>query len=469
MPEIQMPKLSDTMTEGTLVAWKKKKGDNVSAGEVLAEIETDKATMEWESPEDGTLSEIYVEEGGKVNVGDRIAFIGAEGEEVPAQKEEKPEKKEEAEKEEKPKAKEEKKEEEKPDEAKAKEKEPEKKEPKKEEKPKEPKAEKKELQRAEPKKEEKEKPVEAGVPSPQPEEARVKASPVARRIAAELGVDLASVKGTGPEGRVTETDVRAAAKSVATVGDRGRVQAPVAAKVLVPSIKAGESARIQLSGMRKIIAQRLVESLGPVPHFYLDIDIDAGPLMEAREELKSAGEGADAAKITVNDFVLKAAVQAAVKVPRVNASFDGDAIVQYADVDLGIAVAIEDGLLTPVIRAAQNKSLREISELTKDLAHRARNKRMKPEEFQGGTFTVSNLGGMGIDSFSAVINPPQGFILAVGRITKVPVVDDCDQIVVGHRMSLTMSCDHRVIDGALGAEYLKELRHLLENPALLLV
>src|SRR5207249_5537729 len=172
---------------------------------------------------------------------------------------------------------------------------------------------------------------------------------------------------------------------------------------------------------------------------------------------------------TVNDFVLKAAVQAAVKVPRVNASFDGDAIVQYADVDLGIAVAIEDGLLTPVIRAAQNKSLREISEQVKDLASRARNKRMKPEEFQGGTFTISNLGGMGIDSFSAVINPPQGFILAVGKITKVPVIDDCDQLVVGHRMSITMSCDHRVIDGALGAEYLKELRHLMENPALLMV
>ena len=221
--------------------------------------------------------------------------------------------------------------------------------------------------------------------------------------------------------------------------------------------------------MRKIIAQRLVESLGPVPHFYLTIDVNAGPLMEARAELKSAGEGADAAKITVNDFVLKGAVQAAVKVPGVNASFDDDAIVQYADVDLGIAVAIEEGLLTPIIRAAQTKSLREISELAKDLAHRARNKRMKPEEFQGGTFTVSNLGGMGIDSFSAVINPPQGFILAVGKITKMPVIDDCDQIVVGHRMSLTMSCDHRVIDGALGAEYLKELRHLLENPALLLV
>ncbi|TMP93162.1 MAG: 2-oxo acid dehydrogenase subunit E2 [Verrucomicrobia bacterium] len=447
MPEIQMPKLSDTMTEGTLVAWKKKKGDNVSAGEVLAEIETDKATMEWESPEDGTLAEIYVEEGGKVNVGDKIAFIGGEGEEAP--------KEEEKGKEEKPEVEEEK-EEEKPDEVKAKEKEPKKEEEK-----------KKPEKKGEPKKEKKEKAVEAGVspaptqptrPPPQPQEARVKASPVARRIGAELGVDLASVKGTGPEGRVTETDVRAAAKS--KIGAR---------QPSAPAIKAGESARIQLSGMRKIIAQRLVESLGPIPHFYLNIEIDAGPLMEAREELKSAGEGAEAAKITVNDFVLKAAVQAAVKVPRANASFDGDAIVQYADVDLGIAVAIEDGLLTPVIRAAQNKSLREISELAKDLAHRARNKRMKPEEFQGGTFTVSNLGGMGIDSFSAVINPPQGFILAVGKITKVPVIDDCDQIVVGHRMSLIMSCDHRVIDGALGAEYLKELRHLLENPALLMV
>jgi pyruvate dehydrogenase E2 component (dihydrolipoamide acetyltransferase) len=442
MPEIQMPKLSDTMTEGTLVAWKKKKGDQVSAGEVLAEIETDKATMEWESPEDGTLTEIYVQEGGKVNVGDRIAFIGGEGEETPKEEVKGKEKKEEEKKEEKPKKAEEPKEE-------------------------KPKAEEKEEKKAAPPKTEKKaEPVEAGVspaqparPPPQPEEARVKASPVARRIAADLGVDLSSVRGTGPEGRVTETDVRAAAKSK-----------PAAPAAKIPAaVKAGESARIQLSGMRRIIAQRLVESLGPIPHFYLNIDVDAAPLMEAREELKSAGEGAEAAKITVNDFVLKAAVQAAVKVPRVNASFEGDAIVQYADVDLGIAVAIEDGLLTPVIRAAQNKSLCEISELTKDLAHRARNKRMKPEEFQGGTFTVSNLGGMGIDSFSAVINPPQGFILAVGKITKVPVVDDCDQIIVGHRMSLTMSCDHRVIDGALGAEYLKELRHLLENPALLLV
>jgi len=447
MPEIQMPKLSDTMTEGTLVSWKKKKGDKVSAGDVIAEIETDKATMEWESPEDGTLTEIYVEEGGKVNIGDKIAFISGEGEEAPAEEKKEEEPKKEEEKHEEAEA--EKKEEKKPAPAKAKEKEtapPQEKE----------KAEK----RAEP-----EKQLAPAAKIDKDEEARVKASPVARRIAAELDVDLASVKGTGPDGRVTETDVRAAVKSK-TAAPQKTATAP---KPAAPSIKAGEGVRINLSGMRKIIAQRLVESLGPVPHFYLNINIDAGPLMAARAELKSAGEGADALKITVNDFVLKAAVQAAAKVPKVNASFDGDAIVQYADVDLAIAVALEDGLVAPVIRAAQNKSLREISELVKDLANRARNKRMKPEEFQGGSFTVSNLGGMGIDSFSAVINPPQGFILAVGAITKHAVVDDSDQIVVGHRMSICMSCDHRVIDGALGAEYLKELRHLLENPALLLV
>jgi len=451
MPEIQMPKLSDTMTEGTLVAWKKKKGDKVSAGDVIAEIETDKATMEWESPEDGTLTEIYVEEGGKVEVGQRIAFIGEEGEAAPKEEKKAPEKKPEAPKKEEAKTSEEpKRATEKPTPAKAKEKE------------------------TTPPQE----PMEGRAPSrPKPspaaareektaEEGRVKASPVARRIAAELGVDLANVKGTGPEGRVTETDVRAASKSVAAVADRGDAKAqPKPA----PSIKTGEGARINLSGMRKGIAERLVQSKAPVPHFYLNIDIDAGPLMEARAELKSAGEDTDTSKITVNDFVLKAAVMAAVKVPKVNASFDNDAIVQYADVDLGLAVAIEDGLLTPVIRAAQNKSLREISELAKDLANRARNKRMKPEEFQGGSFTVSNLGGMGIDSFSAIINPPQGFILAVGKINKMPVIDNCDQIVVGHRMSIWMSCDHRVIDGALGAVYLKELRHLLENPALLLV
>jgi len=445
-----MPKLSDTMTEGTLVSWKKKRGDKVSAGEVIAEIETDKATMEWESPEDGTLNEIYVEEGEKVNVGDKIAFIGEEGEAAPTNEKKSSEAKTEAKAE--------------PGKEKKAQAETEKPAP----------AEKKEKETP-PLHESKKEAVEAGVSAapkqptrlpPQGEEARVKASPVARRVAAELGLDLSGITGTGPDGRVTETDVRAAAKSGAGGDKRSQ---PTQQPKPVASVKPGEGARIQLSGMRRIIAQRLTESLGPVPHFYLTIEVDAGPLIAAREELKSAGESADTAKITVNDFVLKAAVMAAVKVPKANASFDGDSVIQYSDVDLGVAVAIEDGLLTPVIRAAQNKSLREISETAKDLASRARNKRMKPEEFQGGNFTVSNLGGMGIDSFSAIINPPQGFILAVGRIDKVPVVDDGDKIVIGHRMKITMSCDHRVIDGALGAEYLKELRHFLENPALLLV
>jgi pyruvate dehydrogenase E2 component (dihydrolipoamide acetyltransferase) len=428
MPEIQMPKLSDTMTEGTLVAWKKKKGDKVTAGEVIAEIETDKATMEWESPEDGTLTEIYVQEGGKVEVGEKIAFIGAEGESAPKE-EKKPEaKKKEQEETEKPAP-----------------------------------AEKKEAETAPPQETKETKPAEKK-PAPRTEsagEARVKASPIARRLAAEQGIDLSTIKGTGPEGRVTESDVRAMTKSK---GGGAPTKAAAA-----PQISAGQGSRISLTGMRKVIAERLVASKGPVPHFYLNIEIDAGPLMTARAELKSAGEESDSSRITVNDFILKAAVEAAVKVPKANASFDGDAIVQYNDVDLGIAVALEDGLVTPVVRAAQKKSLREISEAVKDLAHRARNKRMKPEEFQGGNFTVSNLGSYGIDNFSAIINPPQGFILSIGAIVKKAVIDDCDQIVSGQRMSIGMSCDHRVIDGALGAEYLKALRHFLENPTLLLI
>lgn len=434
MPEIQMPKLSDTMTEGTIVAWKKKKGDKVLTGDVIAEIETDKATMEWESPEDGVITEIFVQEGGKVEVGDKIAWIGdpspatkspeAQPEKTKAEppgKKEKPAKKPQSETE-KPGS-----------------------------------AEKPEKETAPPQESEDKAKRSTAESASGSGEARVKASPMARRLAAEYGVDLGRINGTGPDGRVTESDVRAATQN------RGGSAKPPA------SIKPAEGARVTLSGMRKIIAERLVASKGPVPHFYLTIEINAGPLVSARAELKAGGEASDTSKITVNDFVLKAAVDAAAKVPKVNAAFDQDSIVEYEDVDLAIAVAIDDGLVTPVVRAAQKKSLREISEAVKDLAQRARHKRMKPEEFQGGTFTVSNLGGYGIDSFSAIINPPQGFILAIGRINKTAVVDDCDQLTVGERMSITMSCDHRVIDGALGAEYLKALRQLLENPALLLI
>ncbi len=423
MPEIQMPKLSDTMTEGTLVSWKKEVGDRVKAGEVLAEIETDKATLEWEATDDGTLKEIYVKEGGKVNVGERIAFIGEEGEEAPKNG---------AAKQEEPKA-----ETEKPAAANAKEEE------------------------IAPKQKVPDNKAASDVEE-RTETGRIKASPLARKIAAEKSIDLTTIKGTGPGGRIVEKDIEAAASP-----------APATARIPTklkpaPAIAAGETVRTTLTGMRKIIAERLGQSLGPIPHFYLNIEIDAGPLMRIRAELKSAGEDDDASKITVNDFILRAAVLAAQREPKVNASFDNDAIVQYGDINLGVAVALDEGLVTPVVRQAQNKSLREISAAVKDLAHRARNKRMKPEEFQGGTLTVSNLGSYGIDYFSAVINPPQAVILSIGAIVRQPVVSEAGAIVSGHRIKIGMSCDHRVVDGAIGANYLKTLRQLLENPSLLL-
>jgi pyruvate dehydrogenase E2 component (dihydrolipoamide acetyltransferase) len=431
MPEIQMPKLSDTMTEGTVVSWKKKVGDQVTAGEVLAEIETDKATMEWEATDDGVLKEIYVPEGGKVNVGERIALIGGQGEETKQTAKEETEK---------------------PAPAKAKEPEtaP----------PQQAAAEKNEVTKAKPQ-------TTDGEPEVKEEPARVKASPLARKIAAEKHIDLTTLKGTGPGGRIIEKDVAAATSAAAP--SSATKTAPAKTKAPAPEVAAGETARISLTGMRKVIAERLAASLGPVPHFYLNIEINADPLMRVRAELKSGGEDDDAGKITVNDFILKGAVAAALHEPKVNAAFDGDAIIRYSDINLAVAVAIEEGLVTPVIRAAQNKSLREISAAVKDLAHRARTKRMKPEEFQGGTLTVSNLGSYGIDYFSAVINPPQAIILSIGAIVRQVVVNEAGAIVAGHRMKIGMSCDHRVVDGAIGANYLKALRHVLENPALLLI
>ncbi len=426
------------MTEGTLVSWKKKIGDQVTAGEVLAEIETDKATMEWEATDDGVLQKIYVEEGGKVNVGDKIALIG-DGDEAPAEggAEEEPETKEIEEGDESMGE----------EEAKAK-----------PASPKSPAREKKAPAKEDPAAEAPERSA-----ADKSESGRAKASPLARKIAAEKGIDLSGITGTGPGGRIVEKDLASAA-----AGQKPAATKP-AKTAAAPAINAGESARINLSGMRKIIAERLTSSLGPVPHFYLNIEINADALMRVRAELKFADDEDDSAKVTVNDFILKGAVVAALREPKVNAAFDGDAIIQYGDVNLAVAVAIDEGLVTPVIRGAQNKSLREISAAVKDLAYRARNKRMKPEEFQGGTLTVSNLGSYGIDNFSAIINPPQSIILSVGAIVKKPVVNAANEIVPGYRMKIGMSCDHRVVDGAIGANYLKALRQLLENPTLLLL
>lgn len=404
MPYIEMPKLSDTMTEGTVVKWRKAVGDPVNVGDVIAEIATDKAVMELEAFDEGTLTEMYIHEGGKAQIGERIALLLPPGEIAPR----------EASSESQVKA------------------------------TRSPAANPGGITLASAKAS----PPQTIVP---PLSRRVKASPLAKKVAGVKGVDLNSLHGSGPGGRIVARDVESAvvAPGSAPVGQNGR--------------------RIPLSGMRKIIAERLLASKTQIPHFYLNIEVDAGELLRLRGQINIALEKSGEVRLTINDFILKAVIMAATKVPRVNASFAGDAIMEYDDIHLSVAVAIDDGLVTPVIRQAQKKSLREISEAMKDLAARARSKKLKPDEYQGGTLTVSNLGSHGIESFSAVINPPQAIILAVGAIVKKPVVNAQEQIVVGHRLAIGLSADHRVVDGALGAQYLAELRQLLENPALLLL
>jgi len=426
MPEITMPKLSDTMTEGTLLRWHKKKGDKVEVGDILAEVETDKATMEMESFEEGTLSEIYVPEGGKVIVGAAIALVLKEGEKAG----------------DKPKA---------AAPAAA------------------PAAEAAPTRSA----------VASGRPlTPRARAAalragggaagnvnagvRVKATPLARKVADARGVRLDAVKGTGPGGRIIAFDVENA--PVGGTAPAAAGASPVAA-ILPTPIAGMPETRVPLSGMRRVIAERLLASKTQIPHFYLSIEINAAPMMAFRKEYIAASGG----KITFNDIALLAVAKAAIQKPKVNAAFAGDAIIEYGSVNLSVAIAVEDGLVTPVIRDAQNLSLKEISAAVKDLALRARDKKLKPEEYAGGTITVSNLGSYGIEQFCAIVNPPQAAILAVGAIVKKPVVNERDEIEIGHRMNITLSGDHRVVDGAVAAEYMSALRKLLESPALLLL
>ncbi len=420
MPAVTMPKLSDTMVEGTLVKWCKAKGDTVEVGDILAEVETDKATMEMEAFDEGELSEIYIEEGGVVKVGDKIAFILAEGESkdsaaatAPAEKA-------------KPSAS----------------------------------AAKTPAAAATPAT-----PAPTAAPRPAaPASGRVKASPLARKIATARGVNLSSVTGTGPAGRIVKRDVETAP----TGGAGGGVSSAAPAIRAAHGI-AGEEKTIPLSGMRKTIAERLLASKTQIPHFYLSVAMDGGPLMALRREINAMVEKDGGEKLTVNDFILLAAARAAAAVPKINAAYDGEAIIEYAEVNLAVAVAIEDGLITPVIKKADTLSLREISAQMKELAGKARGKKLKPEEYQGGTITLSSLGGFGIDDFLPIINPPQAFILGIGAITKQPVVDEHDHIVVGHRLIISASGDHRVVDGAVAAEYMNALRRLVEKPALLLL
>ena len=390
------------MLEGTLIKWHKKVGDKVTVGDVIADVETDKATMEMEAFDDGTIIEIIVPEGGVVKVGQPLANL--EGGKKSVVKSSAPAA----------------------------------------------------LASIAP---------TANLPAstkPQtatlPNGSHIKASPLAKKIALERGVSLLGVQGTGPGGRVVAADVPTASIT--------HTAAPAAPRIEVPF--SDSDTKTPLSGMRRTIAERLLASKTQIPHFYLTIEIDAAPLAKLRKELNAAAETAGTAKVTVNDFILLAAARAAKQHPRVNSAFAGDSIVEYGSVNLSVAIAVEDGLITPVIRDAQSLSLRAISAAVKDLAVRARSKKIKPEEYQGGTLTISNLGAYGIDSFYAIINPPQAAILAVGAIVKKPVVNAQDQIVAGQRMTISLSGDHRVVDGAAGAEFLATMRKSLESPTSLL-
>lgn len=424
---VTMPKLSDTMSEGTLVKWLKKEGDAVSMDEEIAEVETDKATMAMPSFDEGIIHKIYVQEGQSAPLGATLALILEEGEEPPADADNPP------------------------------------------------------TVEAAPAEETAAEdapagevaapatpatpaaaapataPASASTPAPSTGGKRVKASPMARKLATELGVDLTRVRGSGPGGRIVKEDVE-----FAPVGGGGSNLG------LLPSTDGLTDENVPLTGMRRVIAQRLLESKTTVPHFYLNIEVDTEPLMELRTKVNEASLANGGPKYTVNDFVMRATVLATVAVPEVNASFMGDSIQHYSDVNLSIAVAIDDGLVTPVINGAQNKSILELSDEIKELAGRARDKKLTPEEMQGGTITISNLGAYGVGNFDAIINPPQSAILSIGTISKQPVVNADNQIVPGQRMWIGMSCDHRVIDGAVGATFLAKLKNFLENPFLLI-
>lgn len=422
---ILMPALSPTMTEGKLSRWLKKEGEEVKSGDVLAEIETDKATMEVEAVDEGFLAKIVVPDGTEgvaVN-----AVIGV----LTETKDEKLDA---------PKAA-----------------------PKAEAAPKQ-----------EPKKEEPKPAEKTAAPAPAHDEGRIFASPLAKRMAKQAGIDLATIKGSGPNGRIVKADLEGApAKPEAAPAPAAPAAAAPAAKpapaAAAPAIAAPHT-KIPNSTMRKVIARRLTESKQTVPHFYLSSNFEIDALLKLRAELnaKSPKDGAGAFKLSVNDLIIKACAVALRRHPNVNASYTEEAIIQYTDVDISIAVAIPDGLITPIIRKADSQGLAAISNSMKDLGARAKSGRLKPEEFQGGGFSISNLGMFGIPEFSAIINPPQGAILAVGAGEKRAVVKN-DAIVIATMMTVTLSCDHRVVDGALGAEFLATLKGIIEEPLSLML
>jgi pyruvate dehydrogenase E2 component (dihydrolipoamide acetyltransferase) len=455
---ILMPALSPTMEKGNLAKWLKKEGDKVKSGDVIAEIETDKATMEVEAVDEGTIAKIVVPEGTQdVPVNDVIAVLAGEGEDVKAagapqqpKAEAKPEAKTEAKAEAKP-------------ETKA-------------EAPKE---------QAAPAPAEKA-PAPASAPAPAKQSApqanghdRIFSSPLARRLAKEANIELARVNGSGPHGRVIARDIEEAKSGK---GLKAPAAAPAAgAPAIAPSMsdkqilglyEEGSYDLVPHDGMRRTIAQRLTAATQSMPTFYLTIDCDIGKLSAAREEINAAApkdkDKKPLYKLSVNDFVIKAMALALQRIPEANVSWSEAAMLKHKHSDIGVAVALPFGLITPIIRSAETKSISAISNEMKDLAARARAKKLKPNEYQGGTSSVSNLGMYGIKDFTAVINPPQSSILAVGTGEQRAVVRN-GQIVPATIMSVTLSCDHRAIDGALGAELIGAFKMLIENPVMMVV
>jgi pyruvate dehydrogenase E2 component (dihydrolipoamide acetyltransferase) len=440
--KVHMEALSPTMEEGQLVRWLKSEGETVSDGDILAEIETDKATMELVARGEGVLRRVLLKEGGTVPVGDVIAVIADEDEDISGVVQEVGSSARG------------------PDE-----------EGSERERPPSP--------GTSPGTETSPPPgsTEQGVMSPVSREdpgeppgegdgGRVKASPLARRMAKESRVDLARVQGSGPGGRIVKRDIEAAqASPPAQSGEVARGPIPFTVGGEGPGGEDFED--IPLSQMRKTIAKRLVESLSPIPHFFLRITVDMTRILEARKRVNQTLEE-EGEKISINDFILRATAQSLYRHPEVNAQWQGDSIRRHHRVHLGVAVAVEDGLITPVIRNANLKGLIQISNEVRELAARGREKRLQPEEYTGSTFSVSNLGMFGIHEFTGVINPPEAGILAVGGVEDTAVVE-AGQIVVRPLMKVTMSCDHRVIDGATGARFLRTLKGLLEEPAAILL
>ena len=423
--ELKMPALSPTMEEGTLAKWLVKEGDTVASGDILAEIETDKATMEFEAVDEGTVAKILVPEGSDgVKVGTPIAILAGEGESVEAPAAAPPPKVE------------------------------------------EPKKEEAKAEAAPPAKgggETPAAPPKPAAPAPKADTGdRIKASPLARRLAEAQGIDLSTLKGSGPGGRIVRADLgEKAGGAMAAPAPQAAAAAPAAAPAHVEPLEIPHEA-IKLSNMRKTIARRLTESKQQVPHIYLTLDVQLDALLKLRGELNASLESRGV-KLSVNDMLIKALALALIEVPECNVSFGGDSLIKYSRADISVAVSIPNGLITPIVADANSKTLSKISTEMSDLAARAKEGKLQPNEYQGGTASLSNMGMFGIKHFEAVINPPQGMIMAIGAGEKRPFVID-DSLQIATIMSATGSFDHRAIDGADGARLMKVFKELCEKP-----